>query len=296
MAIPEDHLAKFHKMTDAKEMWEAIKSRFGGNDESKKMQKYIFKQKFESFSLSNTEGFHKGYDKETVKERNTCSPSPTVNKRDWNGLMSKKLGLGYGFTKKACFVYGSFSHLIRDCDFHEKRMAKQVELNKKKGKGTGQGDNRPIWNNVQRLNHQNKFVPKPVLTKTGIFLVNTARQNLFSQTTATSTTRKINTARPIKSEGSEGFHRIIDFLNSSHIRYALIENPTIYVSFIKQFWSIATARTSATGEVELTATIDGQENTITEASLRRHLKLEDSGGVTTLPNSEIFEQLALIWV
>ncbi|GJY05911.1 ribonuclease H-like domain-containing protein [Tanacetum coccineum] len=29
MALPEDHLAKFHKMTDAKEMWDAIKSRFG---------------------------------------------------------------------------------------------------------------------------------------------------------------------------------------------------------------------------------------------------------------------------
>ncbi|GJX26996.1 hypothetical protein Tco_0233292 [Tanacetum coccineum] len=40
MALPEDHLAKFHKMTDAKEMWDAIKSRFGGNDESKKMQKF----------------------------------------------------------------------------------------------------------------------------------------------------------------------------------------------------------------------------------------------------------------
>ncbi|GJR48296.1 hypothetical protein Tco_1316399 [Tanacetum coccineum] len=39
MALPKDHLAKFHKMTYAKEMWEAIKSRFGGNDESKKMQK-----------------------------------------------------------------------------------------------------------------------------------------------------------------------------------------------------------------------------------------------------------------
>ncbi|GKD44249.1 hypothetical protein Tco_1268894 [Tanacetum coccineum] len=97
-----------------------------------------------------------------------------------------------------------------------------------------------------------------------------------------------------KPEGSEGFHQIIDFLNASHIQYALIENPIIYVSFIKQFWSIATARTSATGEVELTATIDGQEKTITEASLRRHLKLEDNGGVTTLPNSEIFEQLALM--
>ncbi|GKF14900.1 hypothetical protein Tco_0056362, partial [Tanacetum coccineum] len=52
-------------------------------------------------------------------------------------------------------------------------MAKQVELNKKKGKGTGQGENRLVWNNVQRLNHQNKFVPKAVLTKTGIFPVNT---------------------------------------------------------------------------------------------------------------------------
>ncbi|GJV36342.1 putative ribonuclease H-like domain-containing protein [Tanacetum coccineum] len=63
MALPEDHLAKFHKMTDAKEMWDAIKSRFGGNDESKKMQKYILKQQFEGFSVSNSEGLHKGYDR-----------------------------------------------------------------------------------------------------------------------------------------------------------------------------------------------------------------------------------------
>ncbi|GJY52213.1 ribonuclease H-like domain-containing protein [Tanacetum coccineum] len=60
MALPEDHLAKFHKMTDAKDMWDAIKSRFGGNDESKKMQKYILKQQFEGFSVSNSEGLHKG--------------------------------------------------------------------------------------------------------------------------------------------------------------------------------------------------------------------------------------------
>ncbi|GJY53646.1 ribonuclease H-like domain-containing protein [Tanacetum coccineum] len=50
-------------MTDAKEMWEAIKSRFGGNDESKKMQKYILKQQFKGFSVSNSEGLHKGYDR-----------------------------------------------------------------------------------------------------------------------------------------------------------------------------------------------------------------------------------------
>nr|GEZ72915.1 ribonuclease H-like domain-containing protein [Tanacetum cinerariifolium] len=50
-------------MTDAKEMWEAIKSRFSGNDEYKKMQKYLLKQQFESFSVSNSEGLHKGYDR-----------------------------------------------------------------------------------------------------------------------------------------------------------------------------------------------------------------------------------------
>ncbi|GKB22414.1 hypothetical protein Tco_0861815, partial [Tanacetum coccineum] len=82
--------------------------------------------------------------KETVKEQKTCSPSPKADKSDRNGLMSKRLGFGYGFTRKACFVCGSFDHLIRDCDFHKKRMAKQVELNKQKGKGTGQGENRPL--------------------------------------------------------------------------------------------------------------------------------------------------------
>nr|GEV47904.1 hypothetical protein [Tanacetum cinerariifolium] len=56
MALPEDHLAKFHKKADAKEMWEAIKSRFGSNDESKKMQKYLLKQQFEVFYVYASEG------------------------------------------------------------------------------------------------------------------------------------------------------------------------------------------------------------------------------------------------
>ncbi|GJV62392.1 putative ribonuclease H-like domain-containing protein [Tanacetum coccineum] len=90
--------------------------------------------------------------------------------------------------------------LKRHALFHEKRMAKQVELNKQKGKGIGQGENRPVWNNVQRLNHKNKFVPKAVLTKTGIFPVNAARQNPSSQAAETSTARKVNTARPIVNE------------------------------------------------------------------------------------------------
>ncbi|GJS91417.1 ribonuclease H-like domain-containing protein [Tanacetum coccineum] len=95
-----------------------------------------------SFAFVNTVK-HVKTPRQTVKEQNTCSQSPKPNKKNYSGLMSKKLSLGYGFTKKACFVCGSFSHLIRDCDFHDKRMAKKVELNKQKGKGTVQRENKP---------------------------------------------------------------------------------------------------------------------------------------------------------
>ncbi|GJY87408.1 putative ribonuclease H-like domain-containing protein [Tanacetum coccineum] len=44
----------------------------------------------------------------------------------------------------------------------------------------------------------------------------------------------------------------------------------------------------------ITATIDGHSMTITEASLRRHLKLDDHDSITSIPNSEIFKQLALM--
>ncbi|GJX58418.1 hypothetical protein Tco_0289808 [Tanacetum coccineum] len=98
----------------------------------------------------------------------------------------------------------------------------------------------------------------------------------------------------LKPEGSEDFHQIVDFLNTSHIKYALTENPTIHVSLIQQFWQTASASTSENGEMEITATIDGRVKTVTEASIRRHLKLEDSDGISTLPNTEIFEQLALM--
>ncbi|GJV71472.1 hypothetical protein Tco_1491467 [Tanacetum coccineum] len=97
-----------------------------------------------------------------------------------------------------------------------------------------------------------------------------------------------------KSTGSAGFHQVIDFLNRSHICYALTKKPDVYISFIKQFWRSAEATTDDNGEVQITATIDGHSMSITEASLRRHLKLDDQDGITSIPNSEIFEQLALM--
>ncbi|GJR92505.1 hypothetical protein Tco_0264679 [Tanacetum coccineum] len=97
-----------------------------------------------------------------------------------------------------------------------------------------------------------------------------------------------------KIEGSEGFHQIVDFLNTSHIRYALTENPTIYVSLIQQFWQTATASILDNGEIEITATIDEKVKTVSKASIRRYIKLDDYDGISNLPTTEIFEQLALM--
>ncbi|GJU11044.1 hypothetical protein Tco_1133440 [Tanacetum coccineum] len=63
LAIPDEHLLKFHNVADAKSLWEAIKSRFGGNIESKKMQKNILKHQFENFSTASNESLDKAYDR-----------------------------------------------------------------------------------------------------------------------------------------------------------------------------------------------------------------------------------------
>ncbi|GJW04652.1 hypothetical protein Tco_1563508 [Tanacetum coccineum] len=63
LAIPDEYQLRFHAIKDAKTLWAAIKSRFGGNVESKKMQKNVLKQQFENFSVSDTEGLDKAYDR-----------------------------------------------------------------------------------------------------------------------------------------------------------------------------------------------------------------------------------------
>nr|GEW38568.1 hypothetical protein [Tanacetum cinerariifolium] len=63
LAIPDEHLLKFHSIKDAKSLWEAIKTRFGGNKESKKMHKTILKQQYKNFVASIFEGLDKTYDR-----------------------------------------------------------------------------------------------------------------------------------------------------------------------------------------------------------------------------------------
>ncbi|GKD31839.1 hypothetical protein Tco_1242617, partial [Tanacetum coccineum] len=94
-------------------------------------------------------------------------------------------------------------------------------------------------------------------------------------------------------ESNTNFHQIVDFLEASHIRYALTVRPTVYVSHIQQFWSTARVET-VDGETKIIAKVNGRQRTITESSIRRHLKLLDDEGISTLPDNELFENLSLM--
>nr|GEU75330.1 xylulose kinase-1 [Tanacetum cinerariifolium] len=94
-----------------------------------------------------------------------------------------------------------------------------------------------------------------------------------------------------KSDASEGFDQIIDFLNSSAIKYALTINPNIYVSCIKQFWSSILVK-KVNDVTRLQSLIDRKKVIITEATVREALRLDDVESIDCLPNEEIFTELS----
>ncbi|GJS09903.1 hypothetical protein Tco_0366699 [Tanacetum coccineum] len=60
---------------------------------------------------------------------------------------------------------------------------------------------------------------------------------------------------------------------------SLTKKSRCLISFIKQIGGLRSYATDDNGEVQITATIDGHSMSITEASLRRHLKLDDHDDV-----------------
>ncbi|GJU53101.1 ribonuclease H-like domain-containing protein [Tanacetum coccineum] len=116
--------------------------------------------------------------------------TPKVNRKNWNAMMERELGEGYSFTKKKCFVCGSLSHLIKDCDYYEKKMAREAEVKKQRVVNTGNGVAKPVWTNANRVNHSNKFVPRSVQLNAGRPNTNSVRPNINTGRT------NINSVRP----------------------------------------------------------------------------------------------------
>nr|GEU98485.1 hypothetical protein [Tanacetum cinerariifolium] len=74
-----------------------------------------------------------------------------------------------------------------------------------------------------------------------------------------------------KSEHNVDFHQIANFVEAYHIRIKTTDEGT-----------------------QILATVDGKPRTISESSIRRNLKLNDEEGISTLPDAELFKNLALM--
>ncbi|GJX30632.1 putative ribonuclease H-like domain-containing protein [Tanacetum coccineum] len=115
------------------------------------IQEAIIVQDLPSFSCNSS-------DKNANSSRTSCNK---------NGYFNKKAGhfrKNASSVSKLCFVCGSSTHLIKDCDFYENQMA-----NKTVGNGMGPVHSR---NNI---NHQNQFVPQAIPLRTGKVNITPAR-------------------------------------------------------------------------------------------------------------------------
>ncbi|GJY40942.1 putative ribonuclease H-like domain-containing protein [Tanacetum coccineum] len=139
-----------------------------------------------------------------------------VKRKNWNEMMERELGEGYSFIKKKCFVCGSLSHLIKDCDYYKKKMAREAEFKKQRVFNTGNGVEKPVWNNINRVNRTNHFIPRPVQlnavranVNTGRANINTVRANVNSvRQNVNSVRTNINTVRskqPVPTNNTNSF-------------------------------------------------------------------------------------------
>ncbi|GJS66730.1 putative ribonuclease H-like domain-containing protein [Tanacetum coccineum] len=158
-----------------------------------KKEKKTVKSSFAKIEFVKSKEQVKSPRKTTVKQGNQNrqnTHSPRGNQRNWNNMMSQRLGSNFEMINKACYVCGSFDHLQYDCNNHQRQFN-----NKKMVK--------PVWNYTQRVNHQNfsrmthlspkrNMVPKAVLMRSGLVSLTTARPVNTAQPKTT-----VNSARPM---------------------------------------------------------------------------------------------------
>ncbi|GJQ90524.1 hypothetical protein Tco_0001663 [Tanacetum coccineum] len=136
-----------------------------------------------------------------VEQNRQNTHAPRGNQRNWNNMMSQRLGSNFEMFNKACYACGSFDHQQYDCDNHQRQFN-----NKKMVK--------PVLNNTQRVNHHNfsrmthpspnrNMVSKAVLMKYGLVSLNTAQPRTIVNSARPMTNRvntvkdkKVNTVKP----------------------------------------------------------------------------------------------------
>ncbi|GKD59142.1 hypothetical protein Tco_1296651 [Tanacetum coccineum] len=93
MALPNKDQLEFHSYKDAKLLMEAIENRYGGNKESKKVQRTLLKQQYENFAGLSSEIMDQTFDRSG--KINTANESVNTVVRPVNTAGSKPIGKRY---------------------------------------------------------------------------------------------------------------------------------------------------------------------------------------------------------
>nr|GEW68627.1 hypothetical protein [Tanacetum cinerariifolium] len=88
-----------------------------------------------------------------------------------------------------------------------------------------------------------------------------------------------------KSAENVDFAEIVDFLNANSIKYALTVSPTIYVSYIEQFWSTAKTKT-INNETQICAKVNANETVHEERGDRVERAATTAAGLDAKQDSE----------
>nr|GEV24587.1 hypothetical protein [Tanacetum cinerariifolium] len=105
------------------------------------------------------------------------------------------------------------------------------------GNGTSHRESRPVWNNVQRINHQNKFAPIAVFTRSGRIPVTVAKPKAAASTSAAKLVNAVGPKQSVNFSNSRStFHKshppiIRSFYNTTtHSRSNLTKEVNTVVS------------------------------------------------------------------
>ncbi|GJZ77293.1 ribonuclease H-like domain-containing protein [Tanacetum coccineum] len=253
-----------------------------------KTEKKIVKPSFTKIEFVKSKQQEKTARK-TVKQaekhrQNTHSPRGN-QKKYWNNMRSQKTREQFfDMFNKACYVWGSFDHLQVDCNYHQKQFQNKRMV-------------KPIWNNAQRVNHQNfvkkthpcakkNMVSRAVLMKSGLVSINTARQNISKIAVSVNIARQVNTghSKTTVNAVKDQCHGNpqIDLQDKGVIDSGCSRHMTGNMSYLTDYEEIDGGYV-AFGRNHKGGKITGKD-----------LQLEDAKGVDYLPNSTIFEQLTLM--
>nr|GEU38051.1 hypothetical protein [Tanacetum cinerariifolium] len=221
----------------------------------------------------------------TIKEEVYVYQPPGFEDPDYPNKVYKVVKALYGLHQAPIAWYETLANYLLENGFHRGQIDQTLFIKKQKG------DILLVQKQDGIFISQDKYVAK-ILRKFGL-------------TDKKSASTPIDTEKPLlKDPDGEDvdvhtYRSMIGslmYLNSSRpdiivIKYALTVNPTIYVSFIKQFWSSISIK-KTNGVVRLQALIDRRKVIYTEDTVHQDLHLDDAESIDCLPNEEIFAELA----